>query len=159
MKLSLCKFLALAALAPVLAIAQTPAQTLDPATANALAQQQQQALAISQQANQFLANPALLFSQLDVDNDGLLNLNEFAQVAALSTQPVVVPNNGAFVPNNGVAPVTGPNGAYTPNTGVAPVTNNNGAIIPNTGTPPPNMRNGSAIPSNGTTIPTRPTPN
>lgn len=138
MKLSLFKCLALAALAPVLASAQTPAQN------NAQMQQQQQALAMSQQANQLLANPSVLFSQLDVDNDGLLNLNEFAQIAALSTRPVVVPGtNGAYAPNNGVAPVTTPNGAYTPNTGV----------------PPPNVRSGATIPNTAPAIPTRPSPN
>ncbi|MEN3943420.1 hypothetical protein WJU23_19120 [Prosthecobacter sp. SYSU 5D2] len=153
MKLPPLKFLALAALVPVMAAAQT----MTPATP--AQQQPQQALAITQQANQLLANPALLFSQLDVDNDGLLNLNEFAPIAALSTQPVVVPNaNGTLTPNNGVAPINGPNGAYTPDTGVPAATNNNGVITPNTGVPPPNMRGGSALPSTGPSIPTRPNP-
>jgi hypothetical protein len=154
MKLFPLQCLALVAPLPLTVAAQTisPAQPAVPA-------QQQQALAISQQANQLLANPALLFSQLDVDNDGLLNLNEFAPIAGLSTQPIVVPAaDGTFVPNNGVRPVTGPNGAYTPNTGVPAATNNNGAILPNTGVPPPAARGGAAIPNTGPAIPTRPNP-
>lgn len=121
--------------------------------------QQQQTVpnnGVSQQANQLLANPAVLFAQLDVDSDGLLNLNEFARISALSSQPVVTPVvDSTYNPNNGVPAATGPNGPYTPNTGVPAATTNGGAMTPATGVPPPNVRNSSAIPSRPAP-PTRP---
>lgn len=132
--------------------AQTPAPNA-PLTPEAQAQQAQ-AMMLSQQANALLANPALLFSQLDVDNDGLLNLNEFAPIAQLSTLPVVVPGTPGQA-----TPVT-PEGApvYAPGTGVRPVTRPDGTFAPNTGVPPVNSAPAPTLPTTGRTIPQRPGP-
>lgn len=124
------------------------------AQAQAQAQAQIQAQMLSQQANALLANPALLFSQLDVDNDGLLNLNEFAPISQLSTQPLVVPGTA------GQATTVQPNAApvYTPSPGVRPVTRPDGTLAPSPGVPPVNAAPSPSLPATGRTLPQRPSP-